>query len=106
MRVAEVLRVTADADRAGSGVLAAAQALVAPFAPCRTELHHGTPADVICERAATLAVDLVVVGSRGLGMLDRLLLGSVSTAVVQRAPCTVVVTRRPPMVEDAAIKPG
>ena len=67
--------------------------VVAPLAPCRTALHYGVPAEVICDLATELSADLVVVGSRGLGRLDRLLLGSVSTSVVQRAPCPVLVVR-------------
>jgi nucleotide-binding universal stress UspA family protein len=57
------------------------------------ELHGGAPADTICRRARELGADLVVVGSRGLGWLDRVVLGSVSSAVTQRAPCSVLVVR-------------
>jgi nucleotide-binding universal stress UspA family protein len=37
--------------------------------------------------------DLVVVGSRGLNPIQRLLLGSVSSKVVHRAECDVLVVR-------------
>jgi hypothetical protein len=37
--------------------------------------------------------DRVVLGTRGLGGLDRLLLPSVSAAVVRRAPCSVLIVR-------------
>lgn len=40
--------------------------------------------------------DLLVVGSRGLSTARRLLLGSVSAAMVNRAPCPVLVVRPPP----------
>ena len=63
--------------------------------PTATELHSGDPAEVICRRAAELGVDLVVVGSRKLGGIDRLLLGSVSSAVMRCAPCSVLVVRAP-----------
>jgi nucleotide-binding universal stress UspA family protein len=65
-----------------------------------TELHFGDPAAVICRRAEELGADLLVLGSRGLGMLDRLLLGSVNSAVVQRAPCSVLVVRERPQQAD------
>lgn len=58
-----------------------------------TRLEHGRPASVILEAAAELAVDLVVVGSRGLGPWTMPLLGSVSTEVVDHAPCPVLVAR-------------
>ncbi|MFY9717016.1 MAG: universal stress protein [Thermoplasmata archaeon] len=41
-------------------------------------------------------VDLLVVGSRGLSTAKRILLGSVSAALVNRAPCPVLVVRPPP----------
>ncbi len=44
--------------------------------------------------------DLLVVGSRGLSTTKRILLGSVSTALVTHAPCPVLVVRAP------ATKPG
>lgn len=37
--------------------------------------------------------DLIVIGTRGLGGFDRLLLGSVSSGVVTHAPCSVLVVR-------------
>jgi nucleotide-binding universal stress UspA family protein len=37
--------------------------------------------------------DLLVLGSRGLSAARRLLLGSVSTAMVTHAPCPVLVVR-------------
>lgn len=53
----------------------------------------GDPARVILEEAKEWGADLIVVGSRGLGAAGRLLLGSVSTSVVQHAPCDVLVVR-------------
>jgi nucleotide-binding universal stress UspA family protein len=61
--------------------------------PVATEIHIGDPADVICRRAADLGADLVVVGSRGLGGIERLVVGSVSGAVIRCAPCSVLVVR-------------
>jgi nucleotide-binding universal stress UspA family protein len=52
---------------------------------------QGDPGDVIVETAKD--ADLVVVGSRGLNPLQRLLLGSVSSKVVHRAECDVLVVR-------------
>jgi nucleotide-binding universal stress UspA family protein len=52
---------------------------------------QGDPGDVIVESAKD--ADLVVVGSRGLNPLQRLLLGSVSSKVVHRAESDVLVVR-------------
>jgi nucleotide-binding universal stress UspA family protein len=54
---------------------------------------HGDPADVIVQEAEEGGADLVVVGTRGLSAGQRWLLGSVSTKVVQHAPCDVLVVR-------------
>ena len=54
-------------------------------------VHHGTPAKVIVEAAASLDSDLVVVGSRGLGGFRGLLLGSVSRRVLEQAGRIVVI---------------
>lgn len=56
----------------------------------------GEPRHVIASTAADWGADLVVVGARGLGAFKRLLLGSVSTAVVHHAPCPVLVVRGRP----------
>jgi len=45
--------------------------------------------------AAAEDADLLIVGSRGYGPLARVLLGSVSSQVVTRAHCPVLVARRP-----------
>ncbi len=52
---------------------------------------QGDPGDVVVEAAK--GADLVIVGSRGLNPLQRLLLGSVSSKVVHRAECDVLVVR-------------
>jgi nucleotide-binding universal stress UspA family protein len=51
----------------------------------------GDPARALLEQAA--AADLLAVGSRGLGAVRRVLLGSVSEKVLQHAPCPVLVVR-------------
>lgn len=53
----------------------------------------GLPADTILETSRR--ADLVVVGARGLGGFERLLLGSVSERVLHHAPCSVLVVRQP-----------
>ncbi len=53
----------------------------------------GKPAEEIMKVAAKHHADLIVMGAQGLGAIDRFLLGSVSTRVVQHANCAVLVVR-------------
>jgi nucleotide-binding universal stress UspA family protein len=55
----------------------------------RTEVHVGSAADVLIDRART--ADLLVVGSRGRGAFRGLLLGSIALRCAMRAPCPVMV---------------
>jgi len=59
-----------------------------------TEVLEGDPAGRILELARLRDVDLIVVGSRGLGPVAGALLGSVSREVVQRADRPVLVAAR------------
>jgi nucleotide-binding universal stress UspA family protein len=54
-----------------------------------TEMRDGAPVSTLVDAAAD--AHMVVVGSRGLGGVKRLLLGSVSAGVLQHARCPVVV---------------
>lgn len=59
---------------------------------CETKLEFGSPRELICKLAGN-DVDILVIGSRGLGSLERLMLGSVSDFIVHHAPCPVLVVR-------------
>jgi nucleotide-binding universal stress UspA family protein len=59
-----------------------------------SEVIQGSPRQVIIEEAERWGADLIIIGSRGLGAWNRLLLGSVSSAVVHHALCSVEVVRR------------
>lgn len=48
----------------------------------------------IVDDAQTWGADLIVVGSHGYGFMKRMLIGSVSDAVVKYAPCSVLVVRK------------
>ena len=83
------------AHELADAVATAVTALEAPGRTVTRALLHGRPATMIVEEAATFRADLIVVGSRGLGPLTSMLLGSVSAEVVDHAPCPVLVVRRP-----------
>jgi nucleotide-binding universal stress UspA family protein len=53
----------------------------------------GAPSYVLVEEADTRKADVIFLGARGHGTLERLLLGSVSSAVAQHAHCTVEIVR-------------
>ncbi len=54
----------------------------------------GTPWKILVQEVDTWKADCIYVGARGLGMMDRFLLGSVSNSVASRAHCSVEVVRR------------
>lgn len=60
---------------------------------------EGDPVERICASAADTEASLVVVGSHGWGPIRRLVMGSVSTGLLHRATCPVVVVR--PLAEAA-----
>ena len=59
-----------------------------------TEIANGSPDRAIIETAKEWKPDLIVVGSHGRGFWGRVMLGSVSDAVLHHAPCSVMVVRR------------
>ncbi|MEM1447952.1 MAG: universal stress protein [Planctomycetota bacterium] len=58
-----------------------------------TELCEGPAADAVLSKAKELEVDLIVLGSRGLGTVERWLLGSVGHKVSHLAHCPVLIVR-------------
>ncbi|MDP1547196.1 MAG: universal stress protein [Anaerolineales bacterium] len=61
--------------------------------PIHPGILEGSPAEAIIEVAKTSECDLIVMGSRGLGQLAGLLLGSTSQKVVAHARCPVLIVR-------------
>jgi nucleotide-binding universal stress UspA family protein len=59
-----------------------------------THLRSGDPDKEILRTAESLGVGLIVMGSRGLGSISRMLIGSVSDSVVRHAHCPVFVVRK------------
>jgi len=58
-----------------------------------TSVRGGTPADQIIRAATELDADLIVIGGRGKGAVEAIVLGSVAYRVLHHAPCPVLVTR-------------
>jgi nucleotide-binding universal stress UspA family protein len=63
--------------------------------PCKTELEivTGDPAEEIVRLANIYQTDLILIGSRGLTGMKRILQGSVSSQVVTDASCSVLVVK-------------
>ncbi len=59
----------------------------------KTEIKTGNPARSILEYAERRKVDTIVMGRRGMGDVEGVLLGSVSHKVASLAKCTVITTR-------------
>jgi len=66
-------------------------ALLPRSVPTERTTAFGDAGPRICQLAREIPADVVVVGSRGRGAMRRALFGSVSTHVVQHAPCPVLV---------------
>ena len=56
-------------------------------------VETGDAGPVICDVAARVGADIVVIGSHGHGLFQRMLIGSVSNHVTHHAPCPVLVIR-------------
>ena len=64
-----------------------------PGVTVESSILEGRPASAIVHEAKAMDAELVVVGSRGHGTIESMLLGSVSAEVVDHAPAPVLVAR-------------
>lgn len=83
------------AERIGGMILERAESAAQRAGCANLELvsESGDAADAIVACAERAKADAVVLGTRGLGGLSELLLGSVSHAVAQRLACTVIMVK-------------
>ena len=63
--------------------------------PVSTAVEIGSPAEGVLRYADEHRIDLIVMGTRGRGTVQQLLLGSVAAEVVRRARCPVLTVRDP-----------
>jgi nucleotide-binding universal stress UspA family protein len=83
-------------DWARDTLAAAAAEAEAAGVQAETIARHGKPAAEISAVAAELGVRMIVVGSSGWGPIEGMLLGSVSSEVIRRSTCPVLVVPRLP----------
>ena len=86
-------QLTAQRAEAGHRLLAEAAALLGEGLDVHTELLFGPAAESILRVADVRGCDLIVMGSRGLGALKGLLLGSHTQKVISHSLCPVLVVR-------------
>ena len=87
-------QLVAKRKRAGEAILEEARSRIAKaFCEVEDTLLEGPGADAIIRAAQARKVDLIVMGTRGMGSLSGLLFGSVSTKVTHHASCSVLVVR-------------
>jgi len=60
---------------------------------CSTRLLHGDPAQAIIAYAKEKECDLLILGSKGRRTIQKIMTGSVSSAVVPKAHCDVLVVK-------------
>ncbi len=91
---ADFAKLVARRKRAGQAIIDGVRERLGE-APCTIEetLLEGPESDAILRVAESQAVDLIVMGTRGLGALKGVLLGSVSRKVIHYAACSVLVVK-------------
>jgi nucleotide-binding universal stress UspA family protein len=69
--------------------------------PCTTLALEGPRGQTLCSAAAECEARLIVIGAHGWDRVERLIHGSVSTYVLQHAPCPVLVVHGNDVAADA-----
>lgn len=77
----------------GENLIQEAAELVGDDVETHRELLFGAVAESIIKVAETRSCDLIIMGARGLGLLEMLLLGSQTQKVISQARCPVLVTK-------------
>jgi len=82
-------------DEMTNAIIAEAKSLAdkAKLKKVKAEVREGKPARTIVDHAHNNEIDLIVLGSRGIGELESVLLGSVSQKVSLLSECAVLIIR-------------
>jgi nucleotide-binding universal stress UspA family protein len=68
------------------------------------KIAYGDPVEQIRKEAAEGDYDFIVVGSHGRGPVGRMFLGSVSTALLEAAPCAVLIVSKDTTVRREPVR--
>lgn len=66
---------------------------IAVYTNVMVDYRQRNAGDKVCEYSKDHEIDLIIVGSRGIGGVKKLLLGSVSMNIVRHAKCPVLVIK-------------
>jgi nucleotide-binding universal stress UspA family protein len=76
-------------------ILEEATALIAPkYSVAAAVVKQGDPAQEIIKYSCDLGSNLIVMGNRGLGTFNKILLGSVSQQVLTHSKCSVLIVKK------------
>ncbi|WP_196593776.1 universal stress protein [Pectinatus sottacetonis] len=82
-----------DIDQQGKKVLEKAKQTIGDVSGTEYILKIGDPAKMILKYSKECKADLIVMGSRGLGAIKQIIMGSVSQYLVTHADCPVLTVR-------------
>ena len=91
--ISHMNQLIAERTQAGEALLNQARELVGEGIPVHNELLFGSPAESIMEIAEVRDCDLIIMGTRGLGGLRGLLLGSQIQKVISLSKCPVLAVK-------------
>ena len=85
--------IQSERERVRLAIEAATRKLTAVGLEVSALVEQADPEKLICDEAVSWEADCVFLGARGMGVVDRLLIGSISSAVAAKALCPVEVVR-------------
>lgn len=85
--------ILSEIEKAGDKILAKAEEAFPENMKLVKTYRTGDPADIIEEYEKEIKADLIIMGSRGLGFVRGVLLGSVSKYVLEHAECPVLIVK-------------
>ena len=85
--------VLSEISKAGNKILDEARALFPEDMKVIKVYRTGEPAETVEDYADEIKPDLIIMGSRGLGLVRGVLLGSVSKYVLEHAKCPVLIVK-------------